>query len=42
MITSNSEGYPMTLVEAMHYSCIPIVYDNFSSVYDIIDNNKNV
>lgn len=41
MMTSKCEGYPMTLIEAMHYGCIPIAFDYFSSVHDIIKNGIN-
>ena len=41
MMTSKCEGYPMTLIEAMHYGCIPIAFDYFSSVHDIIENGIN-
>lgn len=41
MMTSNCEGYPMTIIEAMQFGCIPIVFNNFSSLNDIITNNNN-
>lgn len=41
MMTSRHEGYPMVLLEAMEYGCVPIVYDSFTSVHDIIENGKN-
>lgn len=41
MMTSNFEGFPMTIVEAMQYGCIPIVFDSFAAVHDVIDNGKN-
>ena len=31
----------MVLVEAMKYGCVPVSLDSFSSLRDIIDNNKN-
>lgn len=37
-LTSNHEGWGMTLVEGMAYGCIPIAYDTYSSIHDIIDN----
>ena len=41
MMTSRCEGFPMTLLECLQTGCVPIVYDAFSSVYDIIDNGYN-
>lgn len=39
--TSEYEGLPLVLGEAMHYGVVPIVYGSFDSVYDIIDSGKN-
>lgn len=41
LMTSIWEGFAMTLIEAQHYGCVPIVYNSFSSVYDIIKDNEN-
>lgn len=41
MMTSALEGWPMTLMEAMQNGCVPIAFDSFKAIYDIIDNNKN-
>lgn len=35
-MTSNYEGFPMVLVEAMQYGCVPFAFDSFPSLYDII------
>ena len=40
-MTSEYEGLPLTLIESISYGVIPIVYASFSSVYDIVENNKN-
>lgn len=40
-ITSINEGFPMVIVEAMSYACIPCVYNTFESLNDIITNGKN-
>lgn len=39
--TSNYEGWPMVLVEAMQFGCVPVSYDTFEAVYDMIDDGKN-
>lgn len=35
-MTSDFEGFPMVLVEAMQYGCVPIVFESFEAVHDII------
>lgn len=39
--TSFSEGWGMVLTEGMAYGCIPVAFDSYESVFDIIDDNKN-
>lgn len=41
MMTSNFEGWGMTLVEALQNGCVPIVFDTFSAVHDIIKSGDN-
>jgi len=41
LMTSKYEGLPMTILEAVQHKCVPIVYDSFSSIHDIIENNFN-
>lgn len=41
MMTSNYEGFGMTILEAQHFGCVPIVLDNFSVAHDLIDNGEN-
>lgn len=41
MMTSACEGWPMTLMEAMQNGCVPIVFDSFKAVYDIMDSHNN-
>lgn len=41
MMTSIWEGQPMTLIESMHYGCVPIVIDSFESIHDLIIDNVN-
>lgn len=40
-MTSSYEGWGMTLVECMQNECVPIVYNSFSSLLDIVDDEKN-
>lgn len=37
LMTSNYEGRPLTLTEAQQFGCIPVVWNSFSSVYEIIN-----
>lgn len=41
LLTSEFEGFPLVLLEAMSNGCIPVVYGSFSSVYDIINSGKD-
>ena len=40
-MTSNFEGLPLVLAEAMQFGVVPFVYDTFSSVYDVISDSNN-
>lgn len=40
-VTSILEGWGMVLPEAMSKGCVPVVYDSFEAVHDIIQNEKN-
>lgn len=40
-MTSKFEGWGMTLVEAMQHGCVPIGYETYSSIRDIIDSGRN-
>lgn len=41
MMTSIWEGLPMTLIEAQHFGCVPVAYNSFASVKDIITDGKD-
>lgn len=41
MLTSSYEGFPMTLLEAQCYGCVPIVYNSFESIKDVISSEEN-
>lgn len=37
MLTSDFEGFPLVLIEAMSFGVVPVVYGSFSAVSDIIE-----
>lgn len=39
LLTSDYEGFPLTITESMSFGVIPIVYGSYSAVYDIISDN---
>lgn len=41
LMTSATEGFPMTLVEAQQNGCVPIAMNSFLSITDIITNQQN-
>ena len=41
LLTSDFEGFPLVLAEAMQFGVIPVVYDSFAAVHDIIDDGIN-
>ena len=41
MMTSYVEGWPMTLPEAQQFGCIPIVFNTFAALSEIIENGVN-
>lgn len=40
-MTSSYEGWGLVLPEAMQYGCVPIAYNSYSSLTDIINDNVN-
>lgn len=40
LMTSISEGWPMTLMEAMQTGCVPVVFDSFAAARDIVDDGE--
>lgn len=40
--TSETEGYPMTLIEAMRNGCVPIAMNTYSSISDVIESGCGV
>lgn len=41
LLTSEYEGFPLVLAECMSFGVIPVVYDSYSAVRDIIDDGKD-
>ena len=41
MLTSAFEGWGLTLTEAQQFGCVPIAFDSFSSLNDIITDGEN-
>ena len=41
MMTSEYEGLPLSLLEAQAYGCVPIAFNSFASLKDIIQNREN-
>lgn len=39
-MTSNFEGFGLVLIEAMSKGCVPIAFDSFSALHDILDDDK--
>lgn len=40
-LASNFEGFPLVFIEAMSLGTIPIGFDSFSAIHDMIDDGKN-
>lgn len=41
IMTSICEGFPMSLTEAIQNGCVPIVFDSFHALHDIVKNGYN-
>lgn len=41
LLTSNFEGFPMVLPEAMAHGVVPILFNSFAAATDIVDDQKN-
>lgn len=41
ILTSEFEGFPLVLAEAMSFGVVPTVYDSYPAVHDIICNGEN-
>jgi glycosyltransferase involved in cell wall biosynthesis len=40
-LTSNHEGFPLALVEAMSFGAVPVVFNTFAAAMDIIEHEKS-
>ena len=41
MMTSACEGLPMTILEAQQCGCVPVVFDTFASLPDVVADGRN-
>ena len=41
MLTSAYEGFGMVILEGQQMGCVPVVFDSYESVYDLIDDGRN-
>lgn len=41
MMTSNYEGLPMSLIEALQFGCIPMAFNTFTALHDILVDGYN-
>ena len=41
MMTSEFEGFPMTLVEAEQMGCIPVAFNSFNTLNEVVTDNVN-
>lgn len=41
MMTSAFEGWGLTITEAQQFGCVPLAFDTYSSLHDIIENGEN-
>lgn len=40
-LTSSYEGFGVVLLEAIQYGVVPMAFDSYSAIYDIIEDSKN-
>ncbi len=41
LLTSEFEGFPLVLAECMSFGVVPVVYDSYPAVFDILKDNVN-
>ncbi len=42
VMTSLFEGLPMTMIEAQSFGCVPVAFDSFAALHDIIDGDNGI
>lgn len=40
-LTSAFEGFPMVIIEALQRRCVPIAFDSFENIHELITDNEN-
>ncbi len=40
VLVSDHEGFPMSLLEAMSYGCVPVCYNSFNALSDLVTDGK--
>lgn len=40
-MTSTYEGFPNVVIEAATFGCVPVAFNSFAAIYDIIENGEN-
>ena len=41
MMTSNYEGFPMVLTEALQFGCVPLAFDTYTALHDMVNDGYN-
>ncbi len=41
LTTSIWEGMPVAVLEALHYGCVPIAFDSYAALPDVVEDGKN-
>lgn len=41
LMTSGYEGWPLTLMESMQYGCIPVAFNSYASITDIVSDGSD-
>lgn len=41
LMTSNEEGFGLTLIESSLFGCVPMAFDSYASLHDILEDGRN-